>query len=135
MADDKRAYFQRCVHSALDQVRGGQHLRFIKAAFLTLDVCLAALRHEVSHTDTPFDVYAVPVAHIEAVVAAVKAETPGRAFLHRHLDAAVADRKRRASEPGYFGETRMCAQDVIDRHGASDWDDMLERSFVKRCVG
>jgi hypothetical protein len=137
MASDgarKRAIFQRQVQSCIQGMQGGQHLRFIQNAYRTREVCLAALRHETSHSARPYDIHSVPVALMDDVVAVIKAETPGNTRLHTHLDNAVADRKEHAAQPGYFDEPFTCAQDVMDHYGASNWDDMLERSFVKSCV-
>lgn len=132
--EHKRAFFQSQVQSCIQSMRGGQHLRFIQNSYRTREVCLAALRHETSHSSRPYDIHSVPVALIDDVVAVIKAERPGNTYLHAHLDSAAADRKAHAAQPGYFDEPFTCAQDVIDHYGASDWDDMLEKSFVQRCV-
>lgn len=123
--------FRLGVALATEDVSRGQHLRFIGLEYRTKEVCLVALRHEVSHNNRPYDIASVPVAHIEEVVDTIKRETPGRESLHAHLEAEMEDRQRRATEPGYFDHPWTCTQDVVAAHGATSWDDMLEKAFVR----
>lgn len=123
--------FKELVADATQSVRGGQHLRFIHAAFRTTEVCLAALRHETGHNSRPYDIGSVPVALIDEVTRLIKAERPNDTSLHAYLDQAVADKKADAAEPGYFDEPWRNTQDVMDHYGAATWEEMLEKSFLE----
>lgn len=123
------AAYAEYVKDALKEVRAGQHLRFIPDWLQTKEVCLAALLHETSHTSWPHDIGVVPAANLDWVVARVKEARPSHASLHAYLDKRAAERKERASQPGYYDFDSL--QGVLDHWGADTWDDMQKKRFVK----
>lgn len=127
MEPEQRWQYQ--VQDALESVQGGQHLRFINSYFLTKEVCLAALRHESSHNDRPYDIGAVPAAHLDYVVEKIKEEYPTRTPLHEFLERRMRERKERASELGYYSHDSL--QLTLEHHQVATWDDMLRKLYLE----
>jgi hypothetical protein len=119
------------IEHVLEDVRDGQHLRFFQWVFKTSRVCLEALRHEASHTDFPYDVYSIPIEHLDYVVDTVCAENSGRPSLVTHLRAAVAEiKERHKSFTAYYGKYKTL-QGMLDHYGVKDYDALLQLKYER----
>jgi hypothetical protein len=116
----------------LEDVRHGQHLRFIQWVFKTSQVCLEALRHEVSHTDFPYDVYSVPIEHLDLVVETICDENAGRQALVDHMrDAQREIKARHARYTTYYGKYKTL-QGMLDHYNVDTYDALLHHIYEKR---
>ena len=130
--DDKATKYAEKLASVLEDVRHGQHLRFVTWVFKTSRVCLEALRHEVSHSDFPYDVYSIPIEHLDFVVDTVCRENGGRSALVKYLKAAVAEiKERHAKYTAYYGKYKTL-QGMLDHYKVKDYDALLRLMYIDK---
>lgn len=143
---DFKYNYNQHVRSALADVKGGQHLRFINGLYLTKEVCLEAVKYECGHN--PYngnDINWVPAAIIDDVIEEMKKmkyvpiirtsdKTEDRPEFNeeciKYLEKVAARRKEAASKPGYYGDEFKSYQDLLDYYKAKDHEEMLYNKFV-----
>ena len=116
------------VKEALDEVKGGQHLRFIRDIYRTKEVCLAAVKFESSHTVALTDFGSVPMGNLDYVMEHMREIKKDDQYYLKKLEKAFIEKKLREQEPGYYGDFKNY-QSMLDYFEAVNYDDMSRKKF------
>jgi hypothetical protein len=116
------------VKEALDDVKGGQHLRFINDFFRTKEVCLKAVRFESTHTLALTDFYSVPMGNLDYVTNHMREIMKDNTEYLRRLDKAYLEKKELEKQNGYYGDFKT-HQEKLNHYEADNHDDMLRKMY------
>lgn len=136
------------VKEAFDDVKTGQHLRFINELYRTKDVCLAAVTYESINGTLIFDLYSVPSPHLEFVmenIRELKKDERDRsgnkrsAYLENLEEAYNKITKKQDDHPlpdTEFSSNENIPKSVTVEHEAvissDDYDNQLREIFFKK---
>jgi hypothetical protein len=81
------------LHEALNDIKHGQHLRFINLQYRTKEVCLEAVKYESNHSRILHDFYSVPMEHLDYVVEQMKEIKKNDPFYIEELTKAFNKRQ------------------------------------------
>ena len=116
------------VREALDDVKRGQHLRFINQIYKTKEVCLAAVKYESSHTNALNDFYSVPMGNLDYVVEHMREIKKGNQGYLDGMEKVYIQRKKTEQESDYYGDFPSY-KTLLDHFKATDYDDMSRKKF------
>jgi predicted metal-binding protein len=110
------------VKRALNEVKYGQHLRFINELYRTKEVCLAALLHETSHNSRPYDIGWVPVPHLDYVFEKLK-ETNNETMLEYITN--YVDKRKKTADMSWLPEK-------LKKYKVSTYDELLKEIYLEK---
>jgi hypothetical protein len=116
------------VKEALDEVKIGQHLRFINNLYRTKEVCLEAVKFESTHNLVLHDFHEVPMGNLDYVMEHMREIQKNNPEYLENLEAAYIEKKKREQEPGYYGIFKSY-QEVLNHHGVTNYDDMTRKIY------
>jgi len=116
------------VKEALEDVKHGQHLRFINQIYKNTEVCLEAVKFESEHTVALNDFYSVPMGNLTYVMEHMREIRKDNPYYLKKLEEAFLERQTKEQEPGYYGDFKNY-QEMLDHFGAVDYDDMSRKKF------
>jgi len=125
-AKPKKTYEENLIE-VMDDVVTGQHLRFIGFCYKTKEVCLAAVKHESSHTTMLNDIYSVPMGNLDYVMENMREIKKDDPYYLKGLEKAFIERKAEEQKLGYYDFVNYKA--MLDHYKATDYDDMLRKRF------
>src|SRR4029078_10960441 len=111
--------YDQLVCDGLQEVKKGQHLRFIKPLFRTKEVCLAAVDYE-SYNTMMFDIHSVPYGNLDYVLEQMKLIKKDAYYLKKLSD--VVDKRKEE----YKAESYPVA---LKYYNAIDYDDMCNKIY------
>lgn len=117
------------INEVLEEVKKGQHLRFVNKNYRTKEVCLAAVNYESGHNTTMLnDIYSVPMGNLDYVMAHMRVIKKDDSFYLGELEQAYIRKKALEHAPGFYGDFKDY-QSMLDHYGAVDYDDMIRKHF------
>lgn len=116
------------VIEALDEVRTGQHLRFINYIYRTKEVCLAAVKYESTHTLALTDFGSVPMGNLDYVKDHMSEIMKDNSEYLRRLEKSYFEKKEQEKQPGYYGDFETY-QDKLDYYKADNNDKMFRKIY------
>ena len=116
------------VIEALDEVRTGQHLRFINYIYRTKEVCLAAVKFESTHTLALTDFGSVPMGNLDYVKDHMSEIMKDNSEYLRRLEKSYFEKKEQEKQPGYYGDFETY-QDKLDYYKADNNDKMFRKIY------
>ena len=119
--------FDSHVEEALDDVKGGQHLRFINDLYKTKEVCYAAVSYESEHGGM-YDIGSVPMGNISYVMEKMRSKEHLSKYYMALLEKEFERRKEREKNPDYYGDGKTL-QDILDFWQVSTYDDLLRARY------
>lgn len=144
--DFKYKYYCK-VRETLDDVSHKQHMRHCNYLYFTKEVCLAALKSDLDNCFNDRNINFIPIAIIDDVLDmlekityipfygfAEKKPDPQPRYGHSlvHLREVAKQRKEKAAkDPNYYSDDGKTYEQLLEFHGAKDFEEMLFNRFVK----
>ncbi len=125
---DEDRTWESHVNEALEDVKRGQHLRFINPIYRTKEVCLAALRYQSFHTNEVFDILSVPPGNLDYVINNLRCNGVTSAYLLRN----AKEIREHENKPGYYGDDCKSLQELLDKRGVKNVDEMYKQYYYKQ---
>lgn len=113
------------VQEALQQVKGGQHLRFINWLYRTKEVCAVAVLYD-QRSFCIRDLDCVPAGNLDYIEGILKEKN---AYSPQMIEEEFSAKRKTIAEPGYFPDGITCWQDFLKENDATSYDDYLEKKF------
>jgi hypothetical protein len=146
-AYDFKLKYHYHVQEALNDVKRGQHMRFINYIYRTKEVCLAALKSDLDNCYHDRNIHCIPLAIVDEVLEELGKITfiPFYGFAEKkpdpqpkygssikHLQEVVKKRKEETSkDPNYYSDDGKTYEQLLEFYGAKNFEEMLYIRFVE----
>lgn len=123
---DKMESWESHVQEALDDVKRGQHLRFINKLYRTEEVCFEAVKYQLRQDHKTGDIYSVPVGNIIHVIQKIKEKYLDTFGLYDYLDKVLNECW---SNPDNLFDKNT---ELLIKYKVKTYDELLEKLYNEK---